>query len=271
VSDHLRIKSGDLDLTVEVFGQGKPIVYAHGLLGNRHASRNALAPLANDYRIVIYDQRGHCDSTPLTEASRYEASQMAGDMAAVMDALGIERAIVGGESMGAATALTFALANPQRIDALLLTAPAFGDRPNPDGQRIKDIGQAMRAMGMDAFLQAAAVRQREQLGWTPDVIAYVASQFGSHDTASIATAAQTVPDWIVFDDLSPLAQLTCPVFIIAWDGDPLHPFDLAQRMAAALPNARLAEMPGLPAIFVDPGSVGRRYREFLRDANITGS
>jgi pimeloyl-ACP methyl ester carboxylesterase len=260
----MRVSTGDIELCVETFGQGQPIVYAHGLFGNRHAARTALAPLADDYRIVVFDQRGHCESSPLTDPARYAAAQMAGDMAAVMDALGIERAIVGGESMGAATSLTFALANPQRVETLLLTAPAFGDRPNPDGRRIKDMGRAIQSIGMDAFLQAAAVRQRDQLDWPPDVIANVASQFGSHDTASIAIAAQTVPDWILFDDLSPLAKLTCPVFIIAWDGDPLHPLDLAQRMAAALPNACLAEMPALPAIFADPRQVGRRYREFLR-------
>jgi non-heme chloroperoxidase len=260
----MHVSASDIVLCVESFGAGQPIVYAHGLLGNRHAARNALAPLADDYRIVIYDQRGHCDSTPLTDHLRFDAMQMAGDMAAVMDALSIERAIVGGESMGAATSLTFALANPQRVEALLLTAPAFGDRPNPDGQRIKDMGRAIQSIGMDAFLRAAAVRQREQLDWPPDVIAYVASQFGSHDTASIATATQTVPDWILFDDLAPLAKLSCPVFIIAWDGDPLHPLDLAKRMAAVFPNARLAQMPALPAIFADPAQVGRRYREFLR-------
>ena len=68
----------------------------------------------------------------------------------------------------------------------------------------------------------------------------------------------------LFKDLTPLARLTCPVCIIAWDGDPLHPFELAKRMAAVLPNARLSEMPGLPAVFADPASIGRRYQQYLR-------
>src|ERR1700674_5008374 len=98
----MQIPSDGLLLTVETFGTGAPIVFAHGLLGNRHVVRAELAPLASHYRIVTFDQRGHGDSSPVTDPALYQPARMAGDMAAVMDALGIERAIVGGESMGAA-------------------------------------------------------------------------------------------------------------------------------------------------------------------------
>ena len=56
-----------LELAVETFGDGPWLVFAHGLTGNRHGTRRQFAPLADRYRIVIYDQRGHCDSTPVTD------------------------------------------------------------------------------------------------------------------------------------------------------------------------------------------------------------
>ena len=127
----LRIPTDGLELAVETFGDGPWLVFAHGLTGYRHGTRRQFAPLADRYRIVIYDQRGHGDSTPVTDPALYDLERMAGDMAAVMDALGIEQAIVGGESMGAATTLRFALRWPQRVRALLLTAPAFSDVPQP--------------------------------------------------------------------------------------------------------------------------------------------
>jgi pimeloyl-ACP methyl ester carboxylesterase len=261
----LQIPSDGLRLTVETFGTGAPIVFGHGLLGNRHAVRAELAPLAGHYRIVTFDQRGHGDSSAVSDPALYDPARMAGDITAVMDALGIERAIVGGESMGAATALLFALANPQRVERLLLTAPAFGDHANPAAQRLKEMGTTIAAMGMDEFLKLAAVRQREQLGWSPEVIAYVAGQFASHDSASIAIALQTVPDWLLFDDLSPLAGLSQRAFVVAWDGDAIHPLALAQRVTATLPNARLATIATLPAIFADPPAVGRLFQQHLSE------
>ena len=261
-----RIKSDGIEIAVEEFGQGEPFIFAHGLTGNRHGSRAQLEPLADRYRIIIYDQRGHCDSTPVTDPALYNAERMAEDMTAVMDTLGIPRAIVGGESMGATTTLLFALKHPERVKALLLTAPAFGDQLNPDRQRLKDLGKTIAKLGMDEFLKQAAVRQRNDLGWSPEVIAYVRDKFASHQAPSLAAAMQTAPEWVIFSDISVVSKLTCPTCIVAWKDDLLHPFELSQRIAALIPNARLEEIPTLPAAFADPPMVGKIYRRFLESA-----
>jgi len=258
-----RVVSGGLEIAVEAFGSGPPIVFAHGLTGNRNGTRAQLAPLASRYRIVIYDQRGHSNSTPVTDPALYDPDLMAEDMTAVLNTLGIERAVVGGESMGAATTLRFALKHPERVEQLLITAPAFGDRPNPERQRLKDMGMAVARYGMEEFLERAAVRQRDDLGWSPQVIECVRANFASHDPASLATALQTVADWLPFPQLATLAKLACPVHMIAWEQDQLHPFELAQRVAAAMPNARLETIAPLPAIFLRPEVVGRSYGRSL--------
>ncbi len=246
-------------------------MFAHGLTGNRHGTRGQLTPLADRYRIVIYDQRGHCDSTPVTDPALYDVDRMAEDMTAVMDALGIARAIVGGESMGAATTMSFALRHPGRVERLLLTAPAFGDGPNPETQRLKDMGRAITKLGMDEFLKLAAIRQRDELGWPPEVIAYVRANFASHDPASLAVALRTVPDWLVFSDVSVVARLISPACILAWENDPLHPLELARRVATMMPNARLETIASLPAFFADPALAGRVYRRFLGRLSSAGA
>lgn len=140
----LRVASDGIELMVETFGDGPWLVFAHGLTGNRQGSRRQMTPLADRYRIAIYDQRGHGDSTPVMDPALYDLDRMAGDMAVVMDALGIDQAIVGGESMGAATTLRFAMRHPERVTALLLTAPAFSGLPTsrrPDHQHgLRDLG-----------------------------------------------------------------------------------------------------------------------------------
>jgi pimeloyl-ACP methyl ester carboxylesterase len=252
-----------ITIAAETFGNGPPLIFAHGLTSHHRMTRLEMEPLAGRHRVILFDQRGHGASTPVTNAALYTPERMAGDLRAVLDALGIEQAIVGGESMGAATALAFALAHPQRVAALLLTAPAFGDSPNPDSQRMLDMGKSLAQLGMAEFLSVAAVRQRTQFNWAPELVRFVAELFSAHEADSLATALQTVPRWLPLPDMAPLAQFQPPTCIVAWDGDPVHPIELARRMAAALPNATLQTMAPLPALFLDPPEVGRRYARYL--------
>ena len=256
----MRVRTDGVELAVETFGDGPPLIFAHGLTGTRHSLRPQFEPLADRYRVVTFDQRGHGDSSVVTDPSLYSPSRMALDIGLVLDALSIEQAVVGGESMGAATALLFAIEHPQRVAALLLTAPAFWDQPNPVRQRLVDMGGAIARIGLPAFLDAAAVRQRDDLGWSDEAIAHIRTTFLSHNADSLATALRTVAGWQFEADVSTLVAPTC---ILAWPDDALHPYQLAQRLADAIPNAHLQTLPPLPAVFEDPAQIGRAYRQFL--------
>lgn len=256
-----KVKSDGIDIAVEQFGHGPPLVFAHGLTGNRHFSRQQLTPLADRFTIIVYDQRGHCDSSPVTDPALYDRGRMAEDMTAVLDALNINKAVVGGESMGAATTLTFALHHPDRVEKLLLTAPAFGDTTNNAADGIKQMGQAIAEKGLPAFLADSAIRQREELGWPEPVIQSVAAMQSTHQAQSLAVACQTVIEWRL--DMSLLPAITCPTCIIAWDNDPLHPLALAQRYLAAIPHAQLKTIPSLTQFFLKPSLIGQIYGRFL--------
>jgi pimeloyl-ACP methyl ester carboxylesterase len=265
LNERYRVESDGLELAVETFGDGPALVFAHGLTGARSNTRDQFTPLADHYRVVTFDQRGHGDSTPVTDPALYDAERMAGDMAAVMDALGIEKAVVGGESMGAATTLLFALKWPQRVEAMLLTAPAFGDVPNAGLEGILDMGEVVASQGVEVYLVQSAEQQRTEFGWPQEMIDFVAEMHRSHDPASLSTACLTVPKWIILTDFSPLAELSCPVCIIAWEDDPMHPVELARRVAGALPNARLEMLASIADLFTDPEVVGRIYGPFLEN------
>lgn len=257
-----RVKSDGLELAVETFGQGPPLIYAHGLSGTHLSAVRKFTHLADRYRIIAFDQRGHCRSSPVTDPALYGVDRMAGDIGAILDHLGIERAFVGGESMGAATALRFALSRPERVAALFLLAPAFGDRPNPERERVRAQGRMIVAEGLEAFLAVSAEEQRAQ-GMPEEIIAYLAERLRTHDPISLATAYQAVVDWILFDDVADLAALDLPVRVVAWKNDPLHEFRLAERTAAALPNARLEIFPSVLEFFSNPASLGDMCHRFL--------
>lgn len=262
----LRVPSDGLELAVETSGAGPWLVFAHGLTGNRHGTRRQFAPLAERFRIVIYDQRGHCDSTPVADPALYDLERMAGDMETVMDALSIEQAIVGGESMGAATTLRFAMRWPQRVRALLLTAPAFSETPNPVADQISNTGYEIRTLGMAGYLQRSAERLR-QGGATAEVIATIAEMQSVHDPTSLATACETCIQWVM-PDLPQASNLDVPACVIAWPGDALHPIELAQRLVAILPDARLATLPSLGVLFERPAVVGQIYGRFLAERGL---
>lgn len=263
MTNDLRVSVGSVELAVESFGAGPSLVFAHGLTGNRRSVKRQFAALAAQYRIVVYDQRGHGNSTPIFDPSGYDLDAMAGDLGAVMDALGIERAIVGGESMGAATTLRFALHHPERVERLLLTAPAFGDAPNTEQKRFMDLAEAIENFGIERFLIAAESTWRNDFHWPSDVVEYVDSMFRSHNERSLITAIRSVIGWTPLPDLEILHKMTAPTCIIYWSDDPLHPAELAKRMAAHFPNVHLVEFPPLPAIFQYPEMVGDAYAHFL--------
>ncbi|MCL5999542.1 MAG: alpha/beta hydrolase [Chloroflexi bacterium] len=256
------VYSDGLTLVAEEFGAGPPFIFAHGLTANRAHSRRQLASLADQRRVVIYDQRGHAESSPANDPAYYQLDRMAGDMAAVMDHFGIEQAAVGGESMGAATSLRFALKWPNRVSALVLCLPALGDTLNPAHQTIKDIASAIAEKGMRTF---AADNQQVMLanGNSPEHAAYWTSVLCSHQTESMALACRAVADWIVFDSIAELAMLHMPVFIIAIDDDPVHPLGLAQHLQAGIPHAILTVVKPSSDYLERPETVGELCRDFL--------
>ena len=85
------VESDGLDIVVEETGSGPAILFAHGLTGTRNGVLEQFRPLENEYRIITYDQRGHGDSSPVTDPRLYDPHMMARDMAAVMDAAGFRR------------------------------------------------------------------------------------------------------------------------------------------------------------------------------------
>lgn len=259
----LRVPSDGIELAVETFGDGPWLLFAHGLTGNRHGSRRQFASLAHRYRIAIYDQRGHGDSTPVTDPTLYDLDRMAEDTTAVMDALSIDTAIVGGESMGAATTLRFAMRHPDRVRALLLTAPAFSESTNEAADQIVGMGREIRQLGMDGYLRLSGERMRSR-GASDEVVRIVAEMQSVHDPASLATACETCINWTI-DDMDQVAKLTMPACIIGWPDDLLHPLALAEQVASTLPDARMETLPALGLLFTRPAVVGEIYGRFLTE------
>jgi pimeloyl-ACP methyl ester carboxylesterase len=122
---------------------GLPVVFVHSLAGNSRHWAAQLEHLRPSRRAVALDLRGHGQSEP-PKNSDYSIAGMAGDVAAVVDTLGLDRFVLVGHSMGGGVALTYAGAHPKRVAGLLLVDPIG------DGKQISAAAVKPLLAGLDA-------------------------------------------------------------------------------------------------------------------------
>jgi pimeloyl-ACP methyl ester carboxylesterase len=120
--DQLDIRADGLTLSCYALGKGDPILLLHGLGASKITWLPVLAPLAQRYRVIVPDLPGHGESDK--PRNEYTPRFYARVVRHLMDALGIERAAVVGNSLGGRVALELALRSPGRVAALALLDPS---------------------------------------------------------------------------------------------------------------------------------------------------
>ena len=115
-------------LHYRVYGEGTPLVLAHGFGATLDMWAEQIEPFSQRYQVVVYDTRGHGRTEAPRDWPSYSVDDYVEDQRQLMDHLGIESAYVGGLSMGGMIALQFALTYPQRLRALLLCDTAASNR-----------------------------------------------------------------------------------------------------------------------------------------------
>lgn len=110
----------DVNIYYECHGDGYPLILTYVLGGNTGMWGGQIDALSRGYRLILWDPRGHgrSESPPLQE--QYGLDISARDLRALMDHLSIEKAFVGGLSLGGGIAIRFTCANPKRVRALLV-------------------------------------------------------------------------------------------------------------------------------------------------------
>lgn len=109
-----------VSLAYEVHGDGPPLVLSHCLGGSRALWTQQIPALAAAHRLVLWDCRGHGESGAPAMRSAYAVMRFADDLAGLLDHLGIEKAHIGGLSMGGGISAGFAIAYPERVDRLII-------------------------------------------------------------------------------------------------------------------------------------------------------
>jgi len=150
-----------LELARRSFGEGPPVVVLHGLLGASRNWQGLAKALGRRFRVITADLRNH-GTSPWDASVDYAA--MAGDVAALMEAEGLERAHLVGHSMGGKVAMALALTQPQRVDRLIVVdiAPVAYDHGHEEligAMRGVDLGAMRRRDDVDRALAGAVPDQ----------------------------------------------------------------------------------------------------------------
>src|SRR3954465_10962963 len=133
-----------------------PVVLLHGLTAtHRYVVMGSKSLQRGGHDVLAYDARGHGASDPAPSPEAYTYEELAGDLLAVLDEAGMERAVLAGASMGAHTAVRVALEHPERVAGLVVVTPAYDPQDWPgDLQRWDALSDGLRRGGVDGFVQA---------------------------------------------------------------------------------------------------------------------
>ncbi|CAG1000164.1 3-oxoadipate enol-lactonase [Myxococcaceae bacterium] len=241
-----------IEIRYDEAGSGeRPFVLVHGFTGCRDDFSGQLPGLATLGRTLAPDQRGHGESTNTGERSSYHLAQLVDDLAAFLDATGVERCDLLGHSMGGMVALRFALAHPDRVLSLVAmdTAPApLGHVPR---EMFEKGGEIARAAGMEKLHQILRERAAENPARTPadrrlekewgerywqrhrmrltsmDPEAFVALGIALSEQESLVER---------------LGEIRCPTLVMVGAEDAAF-LDPANVMERAIPNARRITIP----------------------------
>jgi pimeloyl-ACP methyl ester carboxylesterase len=222
-------------------GQGIPFIFQHGLGGDVNQTFGLFSPPAG-FRLLTLDCRGHGDTRPLGAVEKLGFASFAGDIRALMDHLALSSAVIGGISMGAGVSLNFALRFPDRVRGLVLSRPAWLDRPMPKNLEIFPfIAQLIRQhgsqAGLEIFKQSASYLEIARL--SPDSARSLVGQFEHPRAEETVAKLERLPQDAPSYDRGEWATITVPTLVLANQQDPFHPFEYGPTLAQLIPGAAL--------------------------------
>jgi pimeloyl-ACP methyl ester carboxylesterase len=256
----------------EAAGEGPPIVLCHGLTATRryvvHGSR---ALERAGHRVVSYDARGHGESDPAPAGQGYGYPELVGDLERVVATqVGEGPLVIAGHSMGAHTAVAYALRHPERVAGLVVIGPVYDGELT--GERLaywEGLATALEEGGVDGFVSYIDREQRADPAWRDSVLRFTRERMSRHrHLDAMVEVLRQVPRSRPFESMEDLEALRTPSLVVAsGDGaDPGHPEAVARAYAERLPRARLVgEAEGQSPLAWQGGRLSREIDSFCAE------
>jgi len=230
-------------------GDGPPLVLLHGTGGHAEAYARNIATLSERYRVIAYDMVGH-GFTAKPDVP-YTLDVYAEQLGGLLDALGIERAHLSGESLGGWVAAWFAARTPERVDRLVLTTPG-NVVSKPETMKV------IRESTMRAVAEASPETVRARLEWlfAPQNRHLVTDELVAVRLAiyTLPGAEQTMRNVLVLQDpevrarygwdASWVGRITAPTLIIWTSDDPTGTYEEGELLHGWIDGSELVLVDG---------------------------
>ena len=237
----MRVELEKVALEVEDHGDGVPVILLHGFPLSSAIWTPVRTAIEQGARLVTPDLRGFGGSGK--PASGYAVEELAADVVALADALGLDRFVLGGHSMGGYVTLRVAAAHPERLLGLILV-DTRAEADSEAGRQRRDAAIARIGAGdasgfLDEFVaglvgpSTAARAQR-----VVQELRAIAAEAAPGALAGCLAGMRDRPDSSAL-----LPKLDIPALVIVGQEDTLTPPAASRAMAAALPRATLVEVP----------------------------
>jgi pimeloyl-ACP methyl ester carboxylesterase len=251
-----RVDLGHLQVAYSESGSGEPLILVHGGESDRHSFRTMFPYLGDGIRAIAYDQRDSGDS--INSEAAYTITDLAQDLASLIDALGLEKAHLLGVSFGSVVAMHTALEHPERVASVSLVAGV--PRAAELLERVRAISAMEPAERRDVMFDVLFTP--EGLSNNPDLIALGRRALTDRPRELMERRLAAISQHDVIDRL-PSMQVAA--LVVHGTDDPIAPLAMAELMAEAIPGAVLRTIPGgrhgISTEFAD--QVADFVREFL--------
>ncbi|MEU8299393.1 alpha/beta hydrolase [Micromonospora sp. NPDC048909] len=219
-----------------VTGAGDPVtVFAHGLGNGIATTRPFGGGVAG--RKLFFQFRGHgrSDAPP----GPWSYPDLARDLRAIADLGGATRAF--GASLGAGALCRLLAESPDRFERMVFFLPAVLDRPRGEvaRQRLTTLLEAVESGDASAVAEVVSVELPAAVRNTPAGWAYLRQRLDQLLRDGLAPGLAGLPEQVALPDVGVLGAVTAPALVIGCAGDDLHPVEVAEQLAAALPAATL--------------------------------
>lgn len=258
--------SDGVRLAYEVNGSGEAVLFIQGLGYDRNGFGPLPRLLADEFRVIVFDNRGVGDSD--APEGPYSVTQLATDAVAVLDAAGIETAHVLGVSLGGFIAQELALAHPERVGKLVLAATAPGSVPpsHPMPDRGVEAFTRYQSLDREAGLRLMvenslgdhAVRERPEL--VEEVYRYRLER-----APTLAAWQAQAYAGATFDAYERVPQIAAATLVIQGGADTVVNPRNGELLGELIPNARLHPVPdrGHLVLWQEAETLAPVVREFL--------
>ncbi|TMK56876.1 MAG: alpha/beta hydrolase [Actinobacteria bacterium] len=258
----------------EEVGEGPAAILCHGITATgRYVLHGSKALPRAGHAVITYDARGHGESDPAGAEQSYGYPELVDDLERVVEERldPGERFLLGGHSMGAHTAVAYALRHPERLSGLAVIGPTYLGTIKPSSLEYWDgLAAALESGGVDGFVAYIGERQGIDPRWRDSVLRFTRERMllQRHPEA-LVRALREVPRSQPFDLLDELRDLDLPALVVASndEADPGHPYEAAVAYAEALPQARLvSEAEGESPLAWQGGKLSRALAGFYAEA-----